>query len=209
MAHSCRVLGARLAASHAIPAASRWCGAAFRACLRVWQANLALNEAHNEAMLRQHGRSTAQPCGQYPAKVGVLGSALALPNPFIMMGKGSEEVSDLLGARALHVHVHPHALCRAPQGSKAHARHVEPKGSNGAGLSTATACKSGMRGATGAEVWHMRWFDDPGCHGAMHGRAQLGCGEKRATRAGRAGGAGARLEEVLHGTGNRGSGRDG
>ena len=51
----------------------------------------------------------------------------------------------------------------------------------------------------------MRWFDDPGCHGAMHGRAQLGCGEKRATRAGRAGGAGARLEEVLHGTGNRGS----
>ena len=34
----------------------------------------------------------AQRCGQYSAKVGVLGSAIALPNLFFMMRKGPEEV---------------------------------------------------------------------------------------------------------------------
>ena len=141
-------------------------------------------------------------------KVGVLGSAIALPNPLFVMGKGSEEVSDLLGARALHIALAPHALCRAPQACKAHARHVEPNGSKGAGSSTVMAWESGMRGATGAEVRHRRWFDDGLPWGHARARA-TGCGQKRATRAGRAGGAGARLEEVLHGPGDRGSGRGG
>ena len=98
----------------------------------------------------------------------MLGSANALPNPFIMMGKGPEEVEDLLGVRSLHLALAPHAHCRARWECKAHARHVEPNGSNGAGSSSVTACKSGMRGATGAEVRHRWWFDYPGCHTVTH-----------------------------------------
>ena len=114
----------------------------------------------------------------------MLGSANALPNPFIMMGKGPEEVEDLLGVRSLDLALAPFAHCRAPWECKAHVRHVEPNGSNGAGSSTVMACKSGMHGGTGARVRHKRWFDDPGCRGAMHGRTQRGCGPMRATRAG-------------------------
>ena len=160
----------------------------------AWRARLALVRAQNEAALPPSRRSTAPPHGQYLAKVWVLGSAIALPNPFIMMGNGPEEVSDLLGARSLHIHLHPHAHCQAQQGSKAHARHVEPNCSNGAGSSTVMACKSGMRGGTGAEVRHRRWFDDPGCHGAMHGRVQRAMG--RSARRG----LGARLSPIPGGS---------
>ena len=94
-------------------------------------------------------RSATPPHGQYPAKVGVLGSAYALPNPFIMMGKGPEEVEDLLGVRSEHSAHAPHARCRALVACKAHARHVEPNGLNGARSSTVMACESGMHGGTG------------------------------------------------------------
>ena len=105
----------------------------------------------------------------------MLGSANALPNPFIMMGKGPEEVEDLLGVRSLHLHVHPMRTVERDGirwECKAHAQHVEPNGSNGAGSSTVTACESGMRGATGDEVRHRWWFDDPGCHTVTHGGGQ-------------------------------------
>ena len=92
MAHSCRALGARLAASHAIPAASRWRREAFTAWLRLGQAKIALFEAQNKAKQARGRRSAAPHCGQYSAKVGVLGSAIALPNPFFIMRKGPEEV---------------------------------------------------------------------------------------------------------------------
>ena len=127
----CRALGVRAAASRALPAALCWRGEAFRAWLRAWQANPALVRAQNRAQLPPSRHSAALPRGQYSAKVGVLGSATALPNPFIMMGKGPEEVEDLLGVRSLHLALAPHAHCRARWECKAHARHVEPNGSNG------------------------------------------------------------------------------
>ena len=114
----CRALGACAAASYALPAASCWLGEAFRAWVRAWRARLALIRAQNKAQLPPSRHSAALRCGQYSAKVGMLGSAIPLPHPFFMMRKGPEEVSDLLGARALHIHLHPHAHFRARQDAR-------------------------------------------------------------------------------------------
>ena len=58
----------------------------------VWQANLALFEPQNKAQQPQGRHSAAVPCGQHSVKVGVLGSAIALPNPLFTLRKGPEEV---------------------------------------------------------------------------------------------------------------------
>ena len=85
----CRALGARASTSHGLPAASCRRGEAFRACFGLWQARLALYEAQKKAQLPRSRRSAALPRGQYSAKVGVVGSAYALPNPFYYVEEGS------------------------------------------------------------------------------------------------------------------------
>ena len=55
---------------------------------------------------------------------------------------------------------------------KAHAKHVEPIGSNGAGSSTVMVRTRGMQGGTSIGGQHKRRFDAPHCHTVMHGGGQ-------------------------------------